>query len=239
LTDANRTAAGILATFGITANPVALNVLNARLPGGGLRFLIGNDGSAANIRQQRQYNRVRFPFRSQAFPDSVKINSTPTAILSSLVNTISQQNSSWRTIRRFRQLQLRRQAAANASWSVLAAILFSRNFVRLRTHTFSRRTSSISTLRIQPFAGNERSTGTIYGRLARYHEPIRQPVSGAPTIRVQGADSACFRQRLPQSGNHRHTFGETLSVTQGNHPLDLAVYRPLSSSFLSRPDSIS
>ncbi|MGI8641236.1 MAG: hypothetical protein ACR2MG_14970 [Pyrinomonadaceae bacterium] len=47
MTDANRTAAGLAAAFGIanaaTINPVAINILNARLPGG--QFAIPSSGA--------------------------------------------------------------------------------------------------------------------------------------------------------------------------------------------------
>ena len=89
LRDDNRTAAGLAATFGLpvaSINPVAVNILNARLPGGQFAIpssgIAGASGAAARIPTQVVQSGVS-EFRENQFNGNVDFNITSTHSLSS------------------------------------------------------------------------------------------------------------------------------------------------------------
>lgn len=227
LTDTNRTAAGILATFGITANPVALNVLNARLPGGG--FAIPSSGTTtrpANCPAATpiQSCAVSVPQSGVSRFRENQFNANGDFIFSSKHNLSAKfflaDNPTHQANYNFAGLgNGERQLVGFGGdlkiqqklYSVTDTYVFSPNVVNQARYGFNR--LLVTSVPEEPF------TAASLGITS----PLGSLYPGAPTIRVQGADSAFFfgsATLADQSSRiSAHTFGDTLSVTHGNHRL--------------------
>ena len=222
LTDSNRTAAGLAATFGIPVaniSQIAVNVLNARLPGG--QFAIPSSGvaNAAN------------PFATVTVPQSGvsrfrenQFNANGDFILSDQHNISAKffvaDNPTFQANYNFAGLgNGERQLVGFGGdltikqklYSITDTYIFSPNVVNQFRFGFSR--LRVTSVPEEPFSAA--SLGIT--------NPLASQFAGAPTIRVLGTDSAFFfggSTLADQSSRiNGYAFGDTLSWTAGNHRL--------------------
>ena len=218
LRDNNRTAAGLTATFGVaTINPVALAILNARLPDGG--FAIPSSGlastatpSAATLVPQSGVSR----FKENQF------NANGDFIFSSNHNLAAKffyaDNPTFQANYNFAGLgNGERQLVGFGGdltikqklYSITDTYVFSSNVVNQARYGFNR--LLVTSVPQEPFTAAQLGISSSLGSL----------FPGAPTIRVFGGDAAFFfgsGTLADQSSRiSAHTFGDTLSITSGNH----------------------
>ncbi len=240
LTDSNRTAAGILATFGVTPNPVALNILNARLADGS--YAIPSSGTTARpvgcpAATLTQNCAVTVPqsgvseFRENQFSINgdfiitnrhnlaAKIFYADNPTTQANYNFAGSGNGERQLIGFGGDLTIRQKL-----YSVTDTYVFSPNVVNQARYGFNRLV--VTSFPDEPFTAAQ--LGISSSLSSRF--------PGAPTIRVLGADSAFFFGSgvlADQSSRiSAHTFGDTLSVTKGNHRMRFgAEYRQSSVKF--------
>ncbi len=231
----NRTAAGLAATFGIPVaniNPVAVNILNARLPNG--EYAIPSSGLASTTT----------PFAAVTVPQSGisrfrenQFNANGDFIFSNDHNLAAKffwaDNPTFQSNYNFaglgngeRQLigfggDLKIQQKL---YSLTDTYVFSPNVVNQARYGFSR--LLVTSVPQEPFSAASLGISSSLGSL----------FPGAPTIRVLGTDSAFFFGSAPLADQSSrisgHSFGDTLSVTSGNHRIRIgAEYRQSSVKF--------
>ncbi len=227
LTDANRTAAGILATFGVTANPVSLAILNAKLPNGS--FAIPSSGATARpvncpVTTLIQSCAVTVPQSGVSRFRENQFNANGDFILSDHHNLSAKfffaDNPTFQANYNFAGLgNGERQLVGFGGnlkiqqklYSITDTYVFSPNVVNQARYGFNR--LLVTSVPEEPF------TATQLGITS----PLGSLFAGAPTIRVLGTDSAFFfgsATLADQSSRiSAHTFGDTLSVNRGNHRL--------------------
>lgn len=221
LRDDNRTAAGILATFGIVANPVALNVLNARLPDGS--YAIPSSGLAST---STPFQAVAVPqsgvsrFRENQFNANVDFNITDEHSLSAKFfvadNPTFQSNYNFaglgngeRQLTGFGgDLTIKQKL-----YSVTDTYIFSSNVVNQARFGFNR--LRVTSVPEEPFSAAQLGITS----------PLASLFPGAPTLRVFGTDAQFFFGSAPladqSSRINGYSFSDTLSVTSGNHRIRL------------------
>lgn len=222
LRDDNRTAAALAATFGIpiaNISPIAVNILNAKLPGGG--FAIPSSGLASTA---TPFSAVTVPQSGVSRFRENQFNGNGDFIFTNKHNLAAKfffaDNPTFQANYNFaglgngeRQLigfggDLKIQQKL---YSLTDTYVFSPNVVNQARYGFSRLV--VTSVPQEPFSaaslGISSSLSSLY--------------PGAPTIRVQGADSAFFFGSAPLADQSSrisgHSFGDTLSVTSGNHRL--------------------
>ncbi|MBK6724000.1 MAG: TonB-dependent receptor [Acidobacteria bacterium] len=225
LTDSNRTAAGILATFGVTPNQVALNILNARLADGS--YAIPSSGTTARpvgcpAATLIQNCAVTVPqsgvseFRENQFSINgdfiitnkhnlaAKIFYADNPTTQANYNFAGSGNGERQLIGFGGDLTIKQKL-----YSVTDTYVFSPNVVNQARYGFNRLV--VTSFPDEPFTAAQLGIGSS----------LSSRFPGAPTIRVLGADSAFFfgsGTLADQSSRiSAHTFGDTLSVTKGNH----------------------
>lgn len=219
LRDDNRTSAGIQATFGIIPNPIALNFLNARLPDGS--FAIPSSGVASTTTpfasvtvpqsgisrfRENQFN-ANFDF---IFTDkhslAAKFFVADNPTFQANYNFAGLGNGDIQLIGFGGDLTIKQKL-----YSVTDTYVFSSNVVNQARFGFSR--LRVTSVPEEPFTAAQLG---ITGSLTSIYP-------GAPTIRVLGADSQFFFGSSPladqSSRINGYSFGDTLSVTMGNHRL--------------------
>ena len=228
LTDTNRTAAGLGAAFGINPaliNPVALNILNAKLPNG--RFAIPSSGasglaastpvltpqSGVSTFRENQYN----------FNGDFNLSSNNTLAAKFFIadNPTKQANYNFAGLGNGERqligfggdLQIRQFL-----YSVTDTHIFSPNVVNQAKFGFSR--LRVTSVPEEPFSAASLGISSSLASL----------FPGAPTISVAGLDSSfIFGSGTLADQSSRingYSFGDTLSVTAGNHRLKMgAEYR--------------
>jgi hypothetical protein len=225
LTDSNRTAAGILATFGVTPNAIALNILNAKLANGS--FAIPSSGTASRpascpAATLIQNCAVTVPqsgvseFRENQFNANgdfvltskhnlaAKIFYADNPTIQANYNFAGLGNGERQLIGFGGDLTIKQKL-----YSVTDTYVFSSNIVNQARYGFNR--LLVTSVPAEPFTAAQ--LGISSSLSSRF--------PGAPTIRVLGADSAFFfgsGTLADQSSRiSAHTFGDTLSVTKGSH----------------------
>ena len=212
LRDDNRTAAGLSAAFGVPAaaiNPVILNVLNARLPGG--EFAIPSVGTASGLTpisglsrfRENQFN-ANFDWRlsdNHTISSKNFFASNPTFQanynFAGLGNGITQLPGTGGSLDIIQDLN-----------SITDTYVFSPNVVNQARFGFSR-------LRVTSEA-EEPFTAEQFG----INSPLRNLFPGMPTLTVTGLFTLGSSPFADQSSRiNAFTFGDTLSVVAGDHRL--------------------
>lgn len=217
LRDDNRTAAGILATFGINPNAVALNILNARLPNG--QFAIPSSGLASTTT----------PFLATTVPQSGEstfkenqVNLNGDFIFSDNHNLSAKffvaDNPTFQANYNFAGLgNGERQLIGFGGdltikqklYAITDNYVFSSNIVNQAKFGFNR--LRVTSVPQEPFSAASLGISS----------PLASLFPGAPTIRVLGTDSQFFfgsATLADQSSRiNGYNFGDTLSITHGNH----------------------
>jgi hypothetical protein len=220
LRDDNRTAAGLSATFGIplaNINPVAVNILNARLPNG--QFAIPSSGLASTTTPLLP--RTIFQSGESTFKEN-QVNLNGDFIFSAnhnlsakffiADNPTSQANYNFAGLGNGERqligfggdLTIKQKL-----YSITDNYVFSSNIVNQARFGFNR--LRVTSVPEEPFTaaslGISSSLSSLY--------------PGAPTIRVLGNDSQFFFGSAPladqSSRINGYNFGDTLSFTNGNH----------------------
>ena len=230
LTDTNRTAAGLSAAFGVPVaniNPVALNILNARLSNG--QFAIPSSGvmtRPANCPLTTALNlcAVAVPQSGLSRFRENQFNANGDFIVSDKHNLAAKfffaDNPTFQANYNFAGLgNGERQlvgfggdlAIRQFLYSITDNYIFSPNVVNQARFGFNR--LRVTSVPEEPF------TAASLG----INNPLASRFPGAPTIRVLGTDSAFFfgsGTLADQSSRiNGYNFNDTLSVTAGNHHL--------------------
>jgi hypothetical protein len=226
LTDANRTAAGLAAAFGITAasiNPVALNILNARLENG--QFAIpssGATGLAATTAVPTVQSGIS-RYKENQFNANFDFNITDANTLSSKFffadNPTTQANYNFAGTGNRLEGQPPTQLIgfganlANKQWlySLTDTHIFGPNISNQARFGFSR--LRVTSVPEEPFTAADLGITNPLGNL----------FAGAPTIQVAGTDSSFFFGSSPladqSSRINGYSFQDTVSIISGKHRL--------------------
>ena len=227
LTDTNRTSAGILATFGITPNAVALNVLNAKLANG--QFAIPSSGITARpsncpittalascavtvpqsgvstFREEQGNINGDFNF-SNNHTLAAKFFLADNPTFQANYNFLGLGNGERQLIGFGGDLSIKQKL-----YSVTDSYIFSPNVVNQAK--FGYNDINVRSTPEEPF------TAASLGITS----PLASLFPGAPTLRVLGTDSAFFFGGAfladQASRVNAYTAADTLSVTAGNHRL--------------------
>ncbi|MBK7934351.1 MAG: carboxypeptidase regulatory-like domain-containing protein [Acidobacteria bacterium] len=224
LTDTNRSAVALAATFGIPVaniSPQAVNILNAQLPGGGFAIPSSGVANAAN------------PFATVTVPQSGvstfkenQFNANADFVLTNKHNISAKfffaDNPTFQANYNFAGLgNGERQLIGFGGdltikqklYSITDNYVFSPNIVNQARFGFSR--LRVTSVPEEPF------TAAGLGITS----PLAGTFPGAPTIRVLGLDSAFFfgsGTLADQSSRiNAYTAGDTLSITRGNHRIKI------------------
>ena len=218
LRDDNRTAAGLSSTFGVaTINPIALTILNLRLPNG--QFAIPSSGltstttpsAAVTVPQsgvsefrENQFNaNGDFIFTSR-HNLSAKFFYADNPTTHANYNFAGSGNGERQLIGFGGDLTIKQKL-----YSITDTYVFSPNVVNQARYGFNRLV--VTSVPEEPFTAAQLGISSSLSSL----------FPGAPTIRVLGTDSAFFfgsGTLADQSSRiSAHTFGDTLSITKGNH----------------------
>lgn len=222
LRDDNRTAAGLAATFGIPVaniNPIAVNILNARLPGGA--FAIPSSGlgttatpltaitvpqSGVSRFRENQFNANGDFIFTNRHNLAAKFFWADNPTTQANYNFAGLGNGERQLIGFGGDLKIQQKL-----YSLTDTYVLSSNVVNQARYGFNR--LLVTSVPQEPFTaaqlGISSSLASVY--------------PGAPTIRVLGADSAFFFGSAPLSDQSSrisaHSFGDTLSITHGDHRL--------------------
>ncbi|HQU84612.1 MAG TPA: TonB-dependent receptor [Pyrinomonadaceae bacterium] len=221
LTDTNRTAAGLAATFGLaeaTISPVAVNILNAKLGNG--RFAIPSSGvtglsaltpvvvpqSGVSRFRENQFNANGDFVITDKHNISAKFFIADNPTYQANYNFAGLGNGERQTIGFGGDLTIKQKL-----YSITDNYVFSPNIVNQARFGFNR--LRVTSTPEEPFTAA--SLGITNPNAAQF--------PGAPTIRVLGLDSAFFfgsGTLADQSSRiNGYNFSDTLSVTAGNHRL--------------------
>ena len=222
LRDDNRTAAGLSTTFGVplaNISPVALTILNLRLPNGA--YAIPSSGLASTATPSVA---VTVPQSGVSRFKENQFNANGDFIFTSRHNLTAKffyaDNPTFQANYNFAGLgNGERQLIGFGGdltikqklYSITDTYVFSPNVVNQARYGFNR--LRVTSVPEEPFTAAQLGINSS----------LRSLFPGAPTIRVLGADSAFFfgpGTLADQSSRiSAHTFGDTLSVTSGNHRL--------------------
>jgi len=221
LTDTNRTAAGLSATFGIpqaNINAVSLAILNARLPNG--QFAIPSSGAsglaanaAVNVPQsgisrfrENQFNINGDFIASDKHNVSAKFFVADNPTLQANYNFAGLGNGERQLVGFGGDLTIKQKL-----YSITDNYVFSSNVVNQARFGFNR--LRVTSVPEEPFTAAQFGIASSLSSL----------YPGAPTIQVAGADSSFFfgsGTLADQSSRiNGYNFNDTLSVTAGNHRL--------------------
>ncbi len=221
LTDTNRTAAGLAATFNIpiaNINPVSLAILNARLPSGG--FAIPSSGAsglaanaAVNVPQsgisrfrENQFNANGDFILSDNHNISAKFFVADNPTSQANYNFAGLGNGERQLVGFGGDLTIKQKL-----YSITDNYVISSNIVNQARFGFNR--LRVTSVPQEPFTAAQLGINSPFANL----------YAGAPTIQVFGADSQFFfgsGTLADQSSRiNGYNFNDTLSVTAGNHRL--------------------
>ena len=222
LTDSNRTIAGLASAFGIansaTINPVAVNILNARLPNG--QFAVPSSGAS----ELSALTPVNVPqsglsrFRENQFNANgdfvVSDNHNVAAKFFVADNPTTQANYNFAGLGNGERQLLGfggNLTIKQKLYSVTDNYIFSPNVVNQARIGFNR--LRVTSVPEEPFTAAQLGITS----------PLASLFPGAPTLRVLGTDSQFFFGSgvlADQSSRiNAYSFNDTLSVTAGNHRL--------------------
>lgn len=225
LTDSNRTAAGLAAAFGLnvaTINPVALNILNAKLPNGS--FAIPSSGASglasstpvltpqsglSTFKEDQANLNGDFNFSSKhSLAAKFFFANNPT--FQANYNFAGLGNGERQLVGFGGDLDI-----VQKLYSITDTYIFSPNIVNQAKFGYSR--LRVTSVPQEPF------TAASLGMT----NPLSSLFPGAPTITVAGLDSAfVFGPGTLADQNSEidgYSLGDTLSITAGNHRLKMGV----------------
>jgi len=227
LRDDNRTTAGLAATFGLavaTINPVAVNILNARLPSGGFAIpssgVAGATGAAARIPTQVVQSGVS-RFRENQFNGNVDFNFTNTHSLSSKLFYAS--NPSLQAIYNFAGTGNRlegqpvNQLIGFGGDIPITQLLYSLT----DNYTFNSNITNQARFGINSIEATSTPEEPFTAASLGVTSPFASLYPGAPTIQVAGVDSSFFFGSSPLGDQHSKidawTLQDTVSIIHGKH----------------------
>ncbi len=227
LRDDNRTAAALSATFGVASiSPVAVTILNAKLPSGA--FAIPSSGLASTATpsaaitvpqsgvsrfRENQFNANGDFIFSGRHNLSAKFFFADNPTFQANYNFAGLGNGERQLVGFGGDLKIQQKL-----YSITDTYVFSPNIVNQARYGFNR--LLVTSVPEEPFKASQFGISSSLSGL----------FPGAPTIRVQGADSAFFfgpGTLADQSSRiSAHTFGDTLSISHGSHRIRVgAEYR--------------
>lgn len=211
LRDNNRTAAALQATFGVAPNPIAVNLLNLRLPNG--QFAIPSAATASGLTpisgistfRENQFN-ANFDLRltdkhTLAFKNFFASNPTFQANynFAGLGNGVNQLPGTGGSLDIIQELT-----------SITDTYVFTPNIVNQARFGFSR--LRVTSLPEEPFTAADLGI----------NNPLKNLFPGMPTLTVTGLFTFGSSPFADQSSRiNAFTYGDTLSVVAGNHRLRL------------------
>lgn len=228
LTDTNRTAAGILAAFGVAPSQVALNILNAKLPSG--QFAIPSSGTtarpancaAANVNlcavtvpqsgvsrfRENQFNANGDFVFSDRHTLAAKFFVADNPTFQANYNFAGLGNGERQLIGFGGDLTIKQKL-----YSITDTYIFSPNVVNQLKVGYNR--LRVTSVPEEPF------TAAALG----ISSPLASQFPGAPTLTVAGLDSSfVFGSGTLADQSSRingYTIGDTLSLNAGNHRLKI------------------
>lgn len=221
LRDDNRTAAGLAATFGIPVaniNPVAVAILNARLPDGtfaipssGATGLASNAGvvvpqSGVSRFRENQFNANGDFIINDKHNISAKFFWADNPTLQANYNFAGLGNGERQLIGFGGDLTIKQKL-----YSITDNYVFSSNVVNQARFGFNR--LRVTSVPDEPFSASQLGITN----------PLASLYPGAPTIQFIGADAQFFFGSAPladqSSRINGYNFSDILSVTKGNHRL--------------------
>ncbi|MBV9216159.1 MAG: TonB-dependent receptor [Acidobacteria bacterium] len=217
LRDDNRSASALQTTFGIVPNAVSVAILNAKLPNG--QYAIPSSGLASTATpfaavtvpqsgestfKENQGNMNGDILFSQKHSLSAKFYLANNPTFQANYNFAGLGNGVNQLVGFGGNLKINQRL-----YSVTDTYVFSPKLVNQARYGFSR--LLVTSVPQEPFSASSLGITSPLGGL----------YPGAPTIRVLGADSQFFFGSAPLSDQSSrisaHTFGDTLSWTEGNH----------------------
>jgi hypothetical protein len=224
LTDANRTAAGLGAAFGINPafiSPVALNILNARLDSGQFAIpssgRIGSSATTAVATVQTGLSRFRENQFNANFDVIVSENHSLASKLFFADNPTTQANYNFAGLGNRLEGQPPTQLVGfggdfvnrQTLYSLTDNYVFSSGIANQARFGFYR--LRVTSVPQEPFTAAQLGISNPLGSL----------YAGAPTIQVAGADSNFFFGSSPLSDQssriNAYTFQDTVSIVAGKH----------------------
>ena len=227
LRDDNRTAAGLASTFGLplaSISPVAVNILNARLPGGQFAIpssgVAGASGAAARVPTPVIQSGIS-RFRENQFNGNVDINFTDTHSLSSKL--FYAENPSLQAIYNFAGTGNRlegqpvNQLIGFGGDIPITQILYSLT----DNYTFNSNITNQARFGINSIEATSTPEEPFTAAQLGITTPFASLYPGAPTIQVAGVDSSFFFGSSPLGDQHSKidavTFQDTVSIVTGKH----------------------
>lgn len=227
LRDDNRTAAGLSATFGIplaSVNAVAINILNARLPGGQFAIpssgVLGATGAAARVATSVVQSGVS-TFHEDQFNGNVDFNINNKHSLSS--KFFYARNPSLQALYSFAgtgnrlEGQPPNQLVGFGGDIPITQLLWSLT----DNYSFSSRISNQARLGLNSIEATSRPQEPFTAAQLGITSPFASLYPGAPTIQVAGTDSSFFFGSSPLGDQHSKidawTLQDTVSIVKGKH----------------------
>jgi hypothetical protein len=229
LREDNRTAAALASTFGLpvaSINPVAVNILNARLPGGQFAIpssgVAGAAGPAARIPTQVPQSGVS-RFREDQFNGNLDFNFTDTHSLSSKL--FYARNPAFQAIYNFAGTGNRlegqpvTQLIGFGGDIPITQLLYSLT----DNYSFSSNISNQARFGLNIIEATSTPEEPFTAAQLGITSPFANLYPGAPTIQVAGADSSFFFGSSPLGDQHSKidvwTAQDTVSIIAGKHRL--------------------
>ena len=227
LRDDNRTAAGLSATFGLplaSINAVAVNILNARLPGGQFAIpssgVAGATGAAARVATSVVQSGVS-TFHEDQFNGNFDFNFNNKHSLSSKL--FYARNPSLQALYNFAgtgnrlEGQPPNQLVGFGGNIPITQILWSLT----DNYTFSSRISNQARLGLNSIEATSTPQEPFSAAQLGITSPFASLYPGAPTIQVAGTDSSFFFGSSPLGDQHSKidawTAQDTVSIIKGKH----------------------
>ena len=224
LRDDNRTAAALAATFGIPVTQQAVNILNARLPGGDFAIpssgVANASGAAARVATQVVQSGVS-RFRENQFNGNVDLIFTDTHSLSSKL--FHARNPAFQAIYNFAGTGNRLEGQpVNQLIGFGGDIPINQTLYSLTdNYAFSSNISNQARFGINSIEATSTPEEPFTAAELGITTPFASLYPGAPTIQVAGADSSFFFGSSPLGDQHSKidvwTVQDTLSIVSGKH----------------------
>lgn len=227
LRDDNRTAAGLAATFGIPVaniNPVAVNILNARLPSGQFAIpssgVAGATGAAASVPRSIVQSGIS-QFRENQFNGNLDFNFTNLHALSSKL--FFADNPALQAIYNFAGTGNRLEGQPNNQLIGFGGNIPIRQILYSLTdnYTFTPKITNQARFGINSIEATSTPEEPFTAAQLGMTTPFASLFPGAPTIQVAGADSSFFFGSSPLGDQHSKidvwSVQDTLSIVRGKH----------------------
>ncbi|HEU4509194.1 MAG TPA: TonB-dependent receptor [Pyrinomonadaceae bacterium] len=212
LRDDNRTAAGLSAAFGVPAasiNPVILNVLNARLPGG--EFAIPSAGTPSGLTPISGLSRFRENQFNANFDWRLSDNHTISSKNFFASNPTFQANYNFAGLGN----GVTQLPGTGGSLDIIQDLNSITDTYVINPNVVNQARFGFSRLRVTSEA-EEPFTAAQFG----INSPLRNLFPGMPTLTVTGLFTLGSSPFADQSSRiNAYTFGDTLSVVAGDHRL--------------------